>query len=213
MATSARKPHSARLIRPLVIALATLALGIGALLVAPASIASAHAKYKSSDPASGAILKKAPTTVTVHFEESVNPTGSEVLIYDANGKPVSVAGSSQVDRADLTTMTVNMHGDTSEIYLVVWHTVSADDGDADIGSFTFLVNPSASTISAVNGSSGASTANTTAASAAGTPVWVTALVGILCLLIGAVAAYYFTRSRMASGVGNTGATGSGTSGA
>jgi hypothetical protein len=51
-------------------------------------------------------------------------------------------GPAQVVRTDFKTMTVAMQGDDSEIYLVQWHTVSADDGDPDIGAFTFTVSTS-----------------------------------------------------------------------
>jgi methionine-rich copper-binding protein CopC len=58
------------------------------------------------------------------------------------GKTVST-GPAQVVRTDFKTMTVAMQGDDSEIYLVQWHTVSADDGDPDIGAFTFTVSTTA----------------------------------------------------------------------
>jgi methionine-rich copper-binding protein CopC len=157
--------------------LAALALLV-ATLVAP-GIASAHASYKSSDPKPNAILKSAPASVKVTFQESVNPQGSDLIVYDARGNKVSTAPG-QVDRADLTTMTVPMKGNGSEIYMVQWHTVSVDDGDPDIGAFNFLVNPSASTVQAVTGG-----AHTTASPAsAGMPIWLGVLVGVLGLVVG-----------------------------
>jgi len=122
--------------------LATLA---GALLlvlvmtIAGAGVAWAHAAYVSSTPAPGAVLATAPITITIHFAEHVNPTGSDIVVLDAKGKTVST-GPAQVVRTDLKTMMVSMQGDDSAIYLVQWHTVSADDGDPDIGAFTFSVS-------------------------------------------------------------------------
>ena len=174
-------------------------LGGGATLLLPAGFASAHASYKSSDPAPNAILTVAPKVVTIHFMENVNPQGSDIIVYDARGKQVSPAPA-QVDRADLTTMTVNMSGDNSEVYLVEWHTVSADDGDPDIGGFNFLVNPSKSTIAAVTGSSnsgGAHTSSSTPASSGGVATWLAALLGALGLVIGAGALYLAQRYRLA----------------
>jgi copper resistance protein C len=100
--------------------------------------------------------------VTVHFAQHVNPQGSNILVYDATHKQVSTAPATVVT-SDLKTMTVPMKGDGDGIYLVEWHTVSADDGDADIGAFNFTVsasgkaNPSAGPPShAATGSSGVS---------------------------------------------------------
>ncbi len=151
-----------------------------AALVAP-GIAAAHASYKSSTPKPNEVLKTPPSVVTIHFVENVNPQGSDIVVYDATGKQVNTAPA-QVDRADLTTMTVPVKGTNAEIYLVEWHTVSADDGDPDIGAFNFLVNPSKSSIQAVTGGSHPST---TSSSSPGMPVWLGALLGVLGLIVGA----------------------------
>jgi len=183
---------------------ACLAL-LTALLIAPATAQAAparsagtsvalHAYYTGSVPAANAAVKTAPTQVIVHFAENVNPDGSDVIVYDARGKQVSTAPG-QVDRADLKTMTVPMKGDGSEIYLVVWHTVSADDGDPDAGAFNFLVNPSADSLQAVqaaNGSNSGSASN--ANSSSGTPIWLTVVIAILALLVGAGALFFAQRS-------------------
>jgi methionine-rich copper-binding protein CopC len=50
-----------------------LALFCLALLALLPGITSAHAYYISSNPAAGAVLKTAPSLVTVHFAEHVNP--------------------------------------------------------------------------------------------------------------------------------------------
>ena len=170
--------------------LAGLAL-LAALFALP-GIAAAHAYYVSSDPPANAVLKQAPTLVTVHFAENVAPQGSDLVVYDATHKQVSTAAA-QVSHADLKTMTVPMAGDGDGIYFVEWHTVSADDGDPDIGGFNFTVNskatadttptPTASTGTGGGGGSG------------GTPVWLTVLVGLAGLAIGGAGTYYATRRR------------------
>ena len=148
-----------------------------------AGTASAHASYVSSDPAANAVLKSAPSLVTIHFLENVDLNGSGIVIYDAKHQPVS--GTAQVDRANLKTMTVPMTGDGSETYLVEWHTVSLDDGDPDIGAFTFTVNPKATTTTS---------AHTTAASSGGaTPTWLAIIIGIAGPIIGGSGGVFLAR--------------------
>lgn len=161
------------------VAALSLAL-VGAL--AP-GLASAHASYLSSTPAAGAVLKSAPSVVTVHFAENVNPTGSDIVVYDARHKSVRTAAA-QVSHSDLKTMTVPVTGDGDGTYLVEWHTISADDGDPDIGAFTFIVSKSASVSAAPAPSSGSS---------GGTPVWLTLLIGLVGIAVGAGGAYLVSR--------------------
>jgi len=165
---------------------AALVMALAAVL-ASAGTASAHASYVSSTPAANAVLKAAPTTITIHFAENVNPTGSDVVVLDSKGVTVST-GPAQVDTSDLKTMTVSMHGNDSEIYLVQWHTVSADDGDPDIGAFTFTVSasgtPAATSPTATAGPGSTAGGGSSGSGASGAPGWVIALVGVLGLLVG-----------------------------
>lgn len=166
----------------------TAVAGVAALLLtfAFAGSVSAHAKYSSSDPAANAVLKAPPSVVTVHFLEDVNPEGSSLTVYDAKGKVVS-DGPGQVSTADVKTMTVGMTGDGSEVYLVVWKTVSLDDGDPDIGAFNFFIGSDAAPVT----SSGSSA---TSASSGGLPGWAVALIGIAGLVVGAGGMYFARRS-------------------
>jgi len=176
-------------VRGTLLAVAALLLAGLATLWSPA-VASAHAAYVSSDPAANAVLKTAPTLITLHFAENVNPTGSEVFVYDAKGKQVST-GPAQVDRGDLKTMTVGMQGDDSETYLVVWHNVSADDGDPDTGAFTFTVSATATpqpTATTQDGNGHGSSSGST-----GVPGWIAALIGILGLVVGAASGIWYSR--------------------
>lgn len=158
-----------------------LLLGLALPFLAPA-LASAHAYPVSASVGPDATLKSAPDSITIHFAENVNPNGSDIVVYDVNGKVVST--SAQVDRSDLKAMTVQMHGDGSSTYLVEWHTVSADDGDPDIGGYTFAVDSNAKTTNANSQNFG--TATTPPASTSnGVPAWVIVGVGIAGLLIGA----------------------------
>ena len=172
----------------------TLGLALAAIVsVAQAPTAAAHAKYESSTPASNSTVTEAPTVVTVHFAEEVNPAGSDLIVYDTKGDKVST-GAGKVDTGDAKTMTVPMAGDDSDSYLVVWHTVSLDDGDAAVGAFIFNVGNTAKA-----GDGGGSTtpgASVEAESASsGVPGWVVALVGVLGLVIGGAGTFVLAGRR------------------
>lgn len=166
-------------------ALATLlpVLTLGMLFVT-SGVASAHASYVSSNPAANALLKAAPSSVTITFAEEVAPSGSGIIVYDSQMKQVSTADAT-ADASDLKIMSVPMRGDDSEVYVVVWHTTSADDGDTDAGAFAFYTNAEA--VPATDSTPGPSSDS----SSGGTPVWLTVLVGVLGLVVGGGATYYF----------------------
>lgn len=184
---------------PILIRLVPVALILGLALAAVASmtqspIASAHAKLESSVPAANSTVTQAPSVVTLHFAEDLNPASSDVTMYDIAGKVVST-GKAQVDTNDPKTMTVQMTGNDSESYLVVWHNVSLDDGDPAIGSFTFNVGQHASQPTATPSDAGGTGAGNTAGSAQGMPGWVAALAGILGLVVGGAVGFIVARRR------------------
>ena len=148
-----------------------------------------HARYVSSDPAANAIVKAAPSVVTIHFAEPVSPSGSGIVVYDAKGQVVSQAA--RADTNDLTTMRVPMKGDGSEVYLVYWHTVSATDGDPDVGAFNFFVNASGASELAPK----TTTTAPATASATGVPGWLTALIAVIALLAGLAGGVAWSRRR------------------
>lgn len=160
-------------------ALLMAGLIVGVTVAMRTPTAAAHAKYESSVPAADSTVTQAPTVVTIHFAEDLNPAGSDIVVYDTTGKIVSTA-KAQVNTSDPKTMTAPMTGTDAESYLVVWHNVSLDDGDPDIGAFTFNVGKQASQpapappVGATTSPSGTS----------GVPGWAVALAGILGLVIG-----------------------------
>lgn len=170
--------------------LASLLALIVALLI-PAT-ASAHATPDRSTPAPNATVRTAPTSVTIHFLEDVNPNGSDITVYDAHGK-VASSGPAQVSTTDAKTMTVSMQGDDSETYLVVWHTVSADDGDPDIGSYSFFVGAATATSTGQPGSGGSASG--------GMPIWLGILLGIIGLAAGAAGGVVLARRSLGASGG------------
>lgn len=181
--------------------LATL-FGLVTLLVFPASAFAQvmHAEYVSSNPASNAILKNAPSTITIHFSEELDPK-STVVIYDVDHQVVSQQGSAQVSHTDLKTMTVTLQSGTSgsaseQIYLVDWNTIAADDQHHDTGSFRFFVNPNPMLVDMLKTNSTSGQTNTSSSSSGGLPIWSAALIGVVALLLGVLAGVFFSRKRL-----------------
>ena len=171
-----------------------LGMSIALMSTLPAFAEVAHAEYVSSTPAENAILHQVPTTISIVFSEDVNPVGSSVQVYDVNGMQMTTAAA-QVERANLKTMTVPMQGDGSELYVVVWRTVSAVEGHHDSGSFRFFVNPSPMLSSMISGGSMSSMSSSTSStsSSSGFPLWLVIVVGILGLVIGGGGSFFFTQ--------------------
>ncbi len=174
--------------------LLAILLTLVTLLIFPA-VASAHAEYVSSDPATNAILKNAPSTITIHFSEELDPKGSTVLVYDIDHQLVSQQGSAQVNHNDLKTMTVTLQPNKSEVYVVDWQTVGADDQHHDAGSFRFFVNPNPMLVDELHANEKSGQANTSSSSG-GLPVWSAVLIGVVGLLVGGLGGIFFSGRRL-----------------
>lgn len=173
------------------------ALFLAIMALASGGTVYAHASYVSSDPAADSVLAAEPTTVTIHFAEDVNPNGSDIKVYDAKGNEVEVPGSAHAVPSDLKTMTVNLRKADSEIYLVQWHNVSADDGDPDIGAFVFHVSnaPGAQATATASAKSGNTGGAGGSGKSSGAPGYFIALALIVGLALGAGGAF-LARRRM-----------------
>jgi copper resistance protein C len=188
----------------------TSALGLGILF---AGVASAHASYVSSDPAAGAVVATAPTSVTVHFAENVNPAGANGVpsslqvflkpelkntFYSDQDATLVSTGQTQFPLSDAKSMTIAMKGAGNGIYEVYWHTVSADDGDPDSGVFFFGLGSG----NVLGNAPAAITPGPTTTTSSGVAVWVPILVGILALLLGAGIGVWLARRMNMPGSGN-----------
>lgn len=186
-----------------IVSLSLLYVTAGAAFAAPSL--PAHAKVGRSDPAIGSTIASAPTKVTVFTLESINPKGSSLQVYgpgpDATDTLISQA-KTQFSLSDSKQMSVDItptSGHVNGVYIVFWTTVSADDGDAASGSFTFTVNPSAvgnATSTPAPSKSGVTAPGSNSGSA-GTPVWVPIVAAIVALLIGLGAGLGLGRRRPA----------------
>jgi methionine-rich copper-binding protein CopC len=170
----------------IVVPAVALFLALGAIVAFPQA-AFAHAEPTSSTPAPNSTVKEAPTTVTIIFGEEVKPDESDIRVFDSKGAEVST-GKATTDPNDLKKMSVEMKGTDSESYVVLWNTVSADDGDPAVGSFSFNVNPNGGSSGGTTTGGGSSTDN-----ASGVQPWLAALIGVIGLILGGVGGYYFAR--------------------
>ncbi|WFE26886.1 copper resistance protein CopC [Solwaraspora sp. WMMD791] len=116
---------------------------LGLLLgLAGASPAAAHATLLSHDPADGALLAEAPSTVTLTFDEPVTLRPGGVQVLDAAGATVDAAARS-VDRTVVIDLPAAL---TDGTYVVSWRVVSADSHPV-AGGFSFAVGaPSAGSV-------------------------------------------------------------------
>ena len=119
----------------------------GFLAFLPSAVVSAHANLVSSDPERGASLTKAPAVITLVFTEPLDPTLSQVQLYDVHGK-VIVSGPGTIDPATPTIMTLKMPATLPDgAYTAVWQTHSAADGHFANGSVAFSVGTNTTNVS------------------------------------------------------------------
>jgi len=112
------------------------------LSVALFSIASAHAKLVSSDPAAGTKLTTAPAKVTLVFDEEISDKATESF-FNVTNEAGAAVGSGKLDTADLDHKTLSgalNSGLGDGIYTVTWQTITTDDNGKSEGSFAFGVN-------------------------------------------------------------------------
>ena len=104
---------------------------VGMILTGPAF---GHAKLRSTVPAADAQLIEAPKSVTLTFNENVRLA---VLSVAAGGRQIPVT----VDRSApaASQVTVTLPALTPGTYQVRWSVLSADDGHATQGTFSFTI--------------------------------------------------------------------------
>lgn len=161
-----------------------LLFGLG-LSLSMIGTASAHAKVLDSTPAINSTIAQAPTAVTVHTAENVNPDPkkSNLFVYGPGGELIS-QGNAKVSLTNPKEMSVNIKAgttDTTGIYIVRWITASALDGDPDEGAYAFTVNPKAGQNTAP---APASNPNRPVTPDSGVPLALTIGIGVVALLVG-----------------------------
>jgi copper transport protein len=122
--------------------LAVLAAVAGAWVLATGPAAAAHGSLRSSEPAGGSSLERAPATVTLRFSERPDPDLSTVRVLDSGGRVVAGGPVRPVAGRPLE-LQVPTAGLAAGGYTVSWRIVSAVDGHRTDGVFAFGVGAAA----------------------------------------------------------------------
>jgi copper transport protein len=126
--------------RRLVAAAALLLPAVLALAV-PAGVGwrvAAHAQLVASSPGPGEILAVAPAELRLVFSEPLEAGFTALDLGAADGTPL-LTGVGEVDPADEHQLVASLPALTEGVYLVTWRNVSAADGHATDGFFSFGV--------------------------------------------------------------------------
>ncbi|MEV6590865.1 copper resistance CopC/CopD family protein [Streptomyces acidicola] len=133
-------------IAPRVRALLLLFVAVTGALLAGAVPVSAHAALTGSDPQQGAVVKEAPTQVSLTFSEKIAMSDGSVRVYDPKGKQVDTGKTSDLGG---NAYGVKLHSGLPEgTFTVTYQAVSADSHPIS-GAFTFSVGAPSKTTASV----------------------------------------------------------------
>ena len=140
-------------------------------LLAITTTVAAHSEMVKSEPEAGASLENSPAQVTAWFSEELDSEMSSMRVVDSQNNQVD-SGDGSVDLNDLDhlSMVANLPQLSAGTYTVHWTSVSAEDGDAEEGEFTFNV-----TVGAAPGEASTQSANTSL-------VWVISVASVILIL-------------------------------
>jgi copper transport protein len=116
-------------------------LGLIAWLALLAGPVAAHAELVTADPAPNASLIDSPEAVRMTFSERIDPSSVSVDLLDAARRRVAGVGEPRVDESE-TGVAVDMPLLEQGTYTVSYRVLSAVDGHATVGRFSFAVDPS-----------------------------------------------------------------------
>ena len=118
--------------------LAIAALAAVAAFVVSGGQAQAHALLVRSDPPINAALPESPTAVTLFMSEPLQQEFSGVEVLNSRGERIDF-GETSFNPEDPTNMRVSVPRLPSDVYTVVWRTLSSVDGHTWNGSYAFSV--------------------------------------------------------------------------
>jgi copper transport protein len=155
-------------------------------VVAHPSPVFAHASLLASDPADGAVLASAPATLTLSFNEPVEPVAIRIIDSEGNASAVTQIGH---DGSSLVLTPSAALGEGAHV--VSWRVISAD-GHPVGGSLTFRVGLHAAALPQVLDS---------APSLARSALWMARLLVHLGLFVGAGGAFFVAWMQPSAGPG------------
>ncbi|MDE3094955.1 MAG: copper resistance protein CopC [Chloroflexota bacterium] len=150
--------------------LATVALGLTAVMALAPNVALAHARLKSSTPAVGEVLQASPAQVVITFTEDIQKVAGtyDIQVLNGGGQPVT-AGPAVIDNTDRAKLSVPLQPDLpAGRYVVNYKNVSDADGDKYHGTFSFYVKVQPTTVDLSNDAQLATVSAENASPAAGT---------------------------------------------
>jgi copper transport protein len=118
---------------------AIVVVGMAAAALAAPAAAWAHAALLKTFPEASALLDQQPKTVTLTFDEVVEPRFAIVSITNAAGAS-QASGAPRRSAGDAYTLDVPVKHLAEGWYLVFWRVISAD-GHPVRGAFTFQIGP------------------------------------------------------------------------
>jgi copper transport protein len=122
--------------------LCALAVALG-IVVAVAAPASAHATLEGSTPEQNSVVARAPSQVTLTFDEAVGISADSIRVFDPNGDRVDDAHTTSTSDPDEIAIGLRS-GLGYGTYTVAWHVISADSHPVE-GAFVFSVGTAGST--------------------------------------------------------------------
>ena len=124
----------------LLVALFLAAIGV----LGTATAALAHATLESTSPPDGAILAKAPTSVSATFDEAVGVSPDSLRVFAPNGQRADDGNTvhGTVPQQITVGLLPGLGGGT---YTVGWHVISADSHPVQ-GAFTFSIGAPSSSV-------------------------------------------------------------------
>ncbi len=103
------------------------------------AVAFAHAHMAEAVPAAGSTLATAPSEVSVHFTEDLEPRFSNIQVFDAHDASVTSGPAHLVD-GDGDHLAVPVKKLGAGTYKVVWHATATDTHKTQ-GDYLFTVAP------------------------------------------------------------------------
>ncbi|SIT51169.1 Cu resistance protein CopC [Paraburkholderia piptadeniae] len=100
-------------------------------------LAAAHGKLKSTSPAVGSTVDRAPEALRLTFNEALEPAFSSVKVSDAGGVQATKE-KAKVDASNPRVLTVSVPKLASGAYTVQW-AVMTHDSHKTKGTYTFTV--------------------------------------------------------------------------